>query len=73
MCALRKSIYYWGARVAQLVKPPTLGFGPGHVLTVLEVEPHIGLCTDSTEPAWDSHSHSLSAPPLLTPCLSLLK
>ena len=29
-----------------------------------EFEPHIGLCTDSAEPDWDSPS--LSAPPLLT-------
>ena len=34
-----------------------LDFGSGHDLTVNGIEPL--LCTDSTEPAWDSHSLSL--------------
>ena len=46
------------------VKRPTLGFGSGHDLTVRGVEPHTGLCADSVEPAWDSLSLSVSAPPL---------
>ena len=33
-----------------------LDFGSGHVLTVREIEPYVGLRADSTEPAWDSHS-----------------
>ena len=53
----------WGAWVAQSVKHPTLGFGLGHDLTVCEFEPHIRLHADSAEPAWDSPSPSLSAPP----------
>ena len=32
-----------GRLVAQSVKPPILGFGSGHDLTVRESEPHIGL------------------------------
>ena len=39
-----------------------LDFGSCHDLTVCEIKPHIRLCTDSTEPTWDS----LSVPPLLT-------
>ena len=46
------------------VKHLTLDFGSGHDLTVHEIEPHIGLCTDSADPAWDSLSPSFSAPPL---------
>ena len=63
----------WGAWVAQLVKPLTLGFGLGHSLTVCEFEPHVRLHADSAEPAWDSLSPSLSAPPLLTLSVSLSK
>ena len=53
--------------MAQLVKCLTLDFGSGHDLTVGETEPHVGFCTDSTEPVADS----LSAPPLLVLTLSL--
>ena len=52
--------------MAQLVKHLTLDFGSGHDLTVREIETRLWLCTDSTEPAWDS----LSAPPLLVLSLS---
>ena len=45
--------------MAQLVKPPTLGFGPGHDFTIHGIEPHMGLCAESTEHAWDSVSPSL--------------
>ena len=48
--------------VAQLVMHPTPDFSSGHDLTVCGIEPHIGLYTDSVEPAWDSLSPSLSAP-----------
>ena len=51
-----------GAWVAQLVKRPTLDFGSGQDLTVPEIEPCVGLCADSVEPAWDSFSPSLSPP-----------
>ena len=59
--------------MAQSVKRLTLDLGSGHNLTVGEVEPRIGLCTDREEPAWDSLSLSLSAPLLLvrTHALSL--
>ena len=53
--------------MAQLVKRLTLDFGSGRKCTVHEFEPHIGLCADSVELAWDS----LSAPPLLSLSLSL--
>ena len=46
--------------VAQSVKRLTLDFCSGHDLTVRGFEPHIELCADSTEPAWDSFSLSLS-------------
>ena len=52
--------------MAQSVEHPTLDFSSGHDLTVQEIEPCMGLCSDSTEPAWDSFSLSLSAPPPLT-------
>ena len=62
-----------GAWVAQSVKRLTLGFSSGRDLTVCEFEPHIGLCADSAEPAWDSVSLTLSAPPWLALELSLSK
>ena len=53
-----------GAWAAQLVKGPTLDFSSGHDLMVCGIEPHVRLCTDDTEPAWDSLSlplpHSLA-------------
>ena len=48
-----------GTWVAGSVKRPTLDFGSGHDLTVRGFEPCIGLCTDSTEAAWDSLSRPL--------------
>ena len=54
-----------GAWMAQLVKRPTLDFGSGHDSAVVGIKPHIRLCTESVEPAWDSVSPSLPAPPLL--------
>ena len=51
--------------MAQSVKPPTLDFHSGHDVTVHVSEPRVRLCADSVEPAWDSLSRSLSAPPLL--------
>ena len=44
------------------VKCPTLDFGSGPDLTVRKIGPHVGLCPDGAEPAWDS----LYAPPLLS-------
>ena len=48
--------------MAQLVKRLTLDLGSGHDLAVREFEPCVGLCTDSTDRAWDSLSLSLSLP-----------
>ena len=45
-------------------------FDSGHDLTVHEFKPCIQLSTDSTEPAVDSLSPSLSAPPLVMLSLS---
>ena len=56
--------------MAQLVKCLTLGFSSGHDLRVRGFEPCEGLCADSTEPAWDSLSPSISAPPLFFLSLS---
>ena len=50
--------------MAQSVKCLTLAFRSGHDLTVCELQPHVGLCADSAEPAWDSLCPSLSAAPL---------
>ena len=58
--------------MAQLVKCPTLDFASGHDLTVPEIEPRVGLSSDSAEPAWDFVSPPLSAPSLLALSLSLL-
>ena len=55
--------------MAQLVKCLTLDLRSGHDLTVCEIEPHMGLCADVTEPAWESLS--LSPPPPLALVLSL--
>ena len=41
------------------------------ILRFVGSSPRIGLCADSAEPAWDSLSPSLSAPPPLTLSLSL--
>ena len=46
-------------------------FGSDHDLTVHGFEPHIRLCADIAEPAWESLSFSLSALPLLVLSLSL--
>ena len=55
--------------MAQLVKGPNLDFSHGHDLVVHGFKPHIGLCADSVEPAWDSLS--LPAPPPLVLSLAL--
>ena len=57
--------------MAQLVKHLTLDFGSAHDLTFCRIKLRVGLCTDSTEPAWDFLSPSLFAPPLLAFSLSL--
>ena len=51
-----------GTWVAQSVKHLTLDFGSGHDLMVYDIKPHIGLCADSVEPAWDSLSPCLFSP-----------
>ena len=48
--------------MAQLVKHLTLDLGSCHDLLVCEMESHVGLCTDSAGPAWDSLCPSLSLP-----------
>ena len=48
--------------MAQSLTHLTLGFGLGHDLMVCDFEPHIRLCVDSTEPAWDSLSLPLFLP-----------
>ena len=49
-----------GTWVARWVKLPTLGFGSGHDLQVGEFKPHLGLCIEREEPAWDSFPLSLT-------------
>ena len=56
--------------MVQSVKPLTRDFGLGHDLTVHDFEPHVGLCTDSVKPVWDSLSPSLFAPSILIVSLS---
>ena len=56
-----------------MVKPLTLDFSSGHDLTVCEFKPHVRLCADGVQPAWDSLSPSLTAPPPLMLVLSLSK
>ena len=56
------------------LKQLSADFHSGHDLTVLEFEPHIGLCADSSEPEYcfrSCVSLSLSASPLLMFCLYL--
>ena len=60
-----------GTWVAQSVKRLTLDFGSGHDLMVCDFKARIGLCANSSEPAWDSLSLSLFLP---LPCaLSLFQ
>ena len=66
-------MYTTGAWVAQSFKRLILDFGSGHDLIVGKFEPHVRLWADRTEPAWDSVSLSLSAPPLLALYFSLSK
>ena len=40
--------------MAQWVECLTVDFDSGHHLTVCRIEPSVGLCADSVEPAWDS-------------------
>ena len=49
----------------------TLDFHSGHDLTVQEFEPHIGICADGAEPAWDALSLSLCPSPAHVISLSL--
>ena len=59
--------------MAQSVKLPNLGFISGHDLRVCGFEPCVRLQAESAEPAWDSLSPSLSAPPLLVLSLKVNK
>ena len=64
---------FWGC-LGGSVKCPTLDLGSVRDLEVCEMEPHVRLCTDSEEPAWDSLLLSLplscSFSPSLSPSLS---
>ena len=58
MCQIEPRSVYWGAWVggawvAQSVRRLARGFSSGHDLTVRGVEPRVGLCAVSVEPAWD--------------------
>ena len=56
-----------GAPGAQLVKCPTLDLAQVMISRFVGSSPtSVGLCVDSSEPAWDSLSPPLSAPPLLS-------
>ena len=44
----------WGSWMAQSVKCLTLDFSSGCDLIVHEIESHVGLYADNTEPPWDS-------------------
>ena len=48
-----------------------LGFGSGHDLAVCGIKPCVRLCAVGVEPAWDSLSPSLAAPPLLAVSLKI--
>ena len=62
----------WGSRVAQFVKQPTLAQVTISQFMGLSPESGSGLTAHSLEPALDSVSPSLSAPPPLVLCLSPL-
>ena len=64
--SLFKMIEARGAWGAQSIQHPTLGFGSGHDLNIFGFEPCVGLCVDSTEPAWDSFSLPLCSSPALS-------
>ena len=49
-----------GTWAAQSIEHVTLDFCSGHDLTVCEFKPHVRVCTDSPEPAWEFLSLSLS-------------
>ena len=63
----------WSTWVVQSVEHPALGFSPGHDLMVCGLEPHIRLCIDSAEPAWDSASVFYSLPLLHSVSLKIKK
>ena len=69
----QKCTKYRGAWVAQSGKRLMLDFCLGLDLVVREFEPHVGLCADREEPAWDFLSPSLSDPPPFARSLSLSK
>ena len=62
-----------GAWVAQSVKRLTLDLSSGHNLMVRAFKPHIGLCADSMESAWDALSLSLCPSPACTCAFSLFQ
>ena len=54
--------------VAQSIKRPITGYGSGHDLIVHGFEPHIGLCADGVNPAWDSFSLPFLSAPIQLVC-----
>ena len=70
---VKNSFKLWGTWVAQSVKQPTLA--QVMISRFMSPIPTSGsvLTAQSLEPASDSVSPSLSAPPLLTLCLTLSK
>ena len=60
-----------GAHMVHLVKCPPLDFSSGHDVMVHELEPCVGLYTDSAELAWDPLSPSLYLSPVHALSLSL--
>ena len=52
--------------MVQSVERQAVGFYSGHDLVVREFEPHMGLRSGSTEPAWDSLSPSVCPSPTCT-------
>ena len=68
---LLKYLYYWGARMTQLVKHLTLA--QVMISRLMSLSPELGsvLTAQSLEPALDSVSPSISDPPSLRPRLSL--
>ena len=57
--------------MAQSARRLTLDFGSGHDLSVREIEPHVRVCADNTEPAWGPLSPSLCPSPARAHALAL--
>ena len=62
--------FFFQGHLGGSVRHPTLDFSSGHDLTVLELEPHVGLCTVSARSLLRILSPSLSVPTSLMLSLS---